>query len=153
MKLHLSQDELLDQVYGVGSKDAHLRTCAECSGRLDALLRTKAQLRAQADPSATIPNEFLAAQRRSIYSRLDQAAASHVRWAPALAGMGLLAMGVLLFPHAQVRVARTPAPTPRVELTTNQLFSDLYSKEQSLEPSAEAPLHELFEQGSGAEEQ
>jgi hypothetical protein len=154
MNPHLSQDELLLQVYGVGHKDAHLRECAECSGRMEALLRTKARLQIGADSGAAVSNAFLAAQRRSIYARLDQAAASHVRWAPALAGAGLLAMGLLLFPHAQVRAPRAPAPTARVELNTNeQVFADLYSLEQSVEPSAAAPIHELFEGTAGSEEQ
>ncbi len=160
MNPHLNQDELLEQVYGVGDRDAHLRECAECSGRLDALLRTKTRLlaearaRVDADSRTEVSSAFLASQRRSIYARLDQAAASHVRWAPALAGAGLLAMGLLLFPHAQVRAPRAPVPTARVELNTNeQVFADLYSLEQSVEPSAAAPIHELFEGTAGPEEQ
>ena len=47
MNPHFSQDELLDQMYGVGAREAHLRECAECSGRMQALLETKARLRAE----------------------------------------------------------------------------------------------------------
>jgi predicted anti-sigma-YlaC factor YlaD len=154
MNPHLSQVELVEQLYGVGGKEAHVRECAECAGRLEALARTKAQLRSQADSRSHVSGAFLAAQRRAVYARLDQAAASHVRWAPALAGAGLLAMGLFLFPHVQLRAPRTPVPTARVELNTNeQLFSDLYSMEQSVEPTAAAPLHELFEGTAGSEEQ
>lgn len=153
---HLTDDEMLDQVYGlgVGSKDGHVRDCAECRGRLDALLRTKASLRSEADARGRVSPSFFAAQRRTVYGRLDQAAAAHVRWAPALAGAGLLAMGLLLFPHMQGLAPHASAPPVRVELNTNeQLFSDLYSMEQSVEPEAVAPIHELFEETAAPGEQ
>lgn len=154
MSRHLSQHELLEHVYGVGSGGAHLRDCAECSARLDAALRTKARLQADADLSSSVSSALLAAQRRAIYGRLDQAARSYVRWAPALAGAGLLAMGLLLLPHARVRTQHAPVPAARVDLSENeQLFSDLYSMEQSVEPSADAPIHELFEEPAAAGEQ
>jgi len=160
MNPHLSQVELVEQLYGVGGKEAHVRECAECAGRLDALLQTRARLltetrlRAEADSRSRVSSAFLAGQRRAIYARLDRAAASHVGWAPALAGAGLLAMGLLLFPHPQVHAPRAPVPTARVELNTNeQLFSDLYSMEQSVEPEAAAPIHELFEGTAAPEEQ
>jgi hypothetical protein len=152
MNPHLSQSELVEQLYGVGGKEAHVRECAECAGRLEALLQLKGRVRSDADTRSRVSGAFLASQRRAIYARLDSAAAAHVRWAPALAGAGLLAMGLFLIPHVQA--PRTPAPTARVELNTNeQLFSDLYSMEQSVEPSAAAPIHELFEGTAGSEEQ
>lgn len=151
---HLSGDEMLELVYGIGPKDGHVRDCAECRGRLDALLRTKAGLRSQEEARSRVSPAFLAAQRRAVYARLDQAATSYVRWAPALAGAGLLAVGLLMFPHAQMRAPRAAAPTARVELNTNeQLFSDLYSMEQSVEPEAVAPIHELFEGTAAPKEQ
>jgi hypothetical protein len=153
MNPHLTQDELLEQLYGVGGKDAHLKDCADCSGRMEALLLVRARLRNDSD-ALSVSDSFLAKQRRTIYARLDQAAAAHVHWAPALAGAGLLAMGLVLFPHAQVRAPHAPVPTARVELNTNeQLFSDLYSMEQSVEPEAVAPIHELFEGTAAPEEQ
>ncbi len=175
MNPHLSQDELLDhmyggQIYGVGSREAHLRECEECSGRMQALLETKARLRAelpalQSTAEAQISDEFLAAQRRSIYARLDRNAAVHVRWAPALAFAGLLAMGLILYrPHSQYGPAQSPDPTARVELNARvevnvggnndaQLVSDLYSMEESVEPLAAAPIHGLFEDTAGAAQQ
>lgn len=174
MNPHLSQDELLDQMYGVGAKEAHLRECGECSGRMQALLATKARLRAetpalQSNADATVSDEFLAAQRRSIYARLDRDAAMHVRWVPALAFAGLLAMGLILYrPHAQYGPAHSTDTTARVELNARaevneavnvgvnndaQLVSDLYSMEDSVEPLAAAPIHGLFEETAGAAQQ
>lgn len=159
MKLHLSQDDLLAQLYGVGANDRHLGECPECAGRLAGMARTKAELRDVAEAGAQVSSGFLAAQRRAIYSRLDKAAASatasYVRWAPALAGAGLLAMGLLLLPHAPVMAPRAPqAAVAQTEMSSDDtLVSDLYSMEQTLEPSADAPIHELFEDGSAAGEQ
>ena len=154
MKFHLNQDQLLEQVYGVGSGEAHLKQCAECAARLQRLMRIKDRHRAEERGRPSPSSAFFAAQRRAIYSRLDHAAGSYVRWAPALAGAALLAVGLMLLPHAQVRTRRAAtASISRVELNDNeQLFSDLYSMEQSVEPSADAPIHELFDEQAGAGE-
>ena len=117
----------------------------------------------------TVSDAFLAAQRRSIYARLDRDAAIHVRWVPALAFAGLLAMGLILYrPHAQYGPAHSTDTTARVELNARaevneavnvgvnndaQLVSDLYSMEDSVEPLAAAPIHGLFEDTAGAAQQ
>jgi predicted anti-sigma-YlaC factor YlaD len=151
---HLSNDDLIREVYGVGAGGAHLRECAECSARMEALLRTKVRLRAEADSRLLASSAFFAAQRRAVYARLDRAAASYVRWAPAVAGAALLAVGLLLFPHARVRAPRTPVPAVQAESSDNdQLFSDLYSMEQSVEPSVDAPIQELFQESAAGGDQ
>ena len=61
-----------------------------------------------------------------------------MRWVPALAAACLLAIGVLVYRPAP-RLACTPDPSDA------QLFSDVYSMEQSTEPLAAAPIHALFE--------
>jgi hypothetical protein len=162
MNPHLSDDELLDRVYGLGESCVpHLRQCEECSARLEAFLRRRTDIVAGAalEPLGAnnfVPsNEFLMAQRRAVYARLDKAPAARMHWAPAaLAVAFLLVMGVfLVHPLAPYRPAGPPAPASAgVELNEEQLFSDLYSMEQSVEPRAAAPIHALFE-GPEAEEQ
>jgi hypothetical protein len=151
---HLTQDELLDRMYGLGENGlAHLRECEECSSRLQALERRRAEMAAM---TPSVSNEFLMAQRRAVYSRLDETALGRARWAPAaLAVAFLLVMGVFLArPHPAYRPMHAPDPAPGVELNSEQggpqtaqeqLFSDLYSMEQSVEPRAAAPIHGLFE--------
>jgi hypothetical protein len=56
-------------------------------------------------------------------------------------------------PHAAYRPVHAPDPAPGVELNQEQLFSDLYSMEQSVEPLAAAPIHALFEGSEGDLEQ
>lgn len=146
---HLSQDELLDRLYGLGGDGvAHVWECEECSSRLQALERRRAEAAAAAP---AVSNEFLMAQRRAVYSRLDETAPGRARWAPAaLAVAFLLVMSVFLArPHAAYRPAHAPAAGPGVELNQEQLFSDLYSMEQSVEPRAAAPIHGLFEASEG----
>jgi hypothetical protein len=157
---HLSNDELLDRMYLVESAPhlavPHLNDCEECSSRLQGLERKRAEVgSAAAAAESGISNEFLAAQRRAIYARLDQPASVRARWAPAaLAAVFLLVMGVFLVrPHPQYHQVRPPDPVVAVDSINEQLFSDLYSMEQSLEPQAAAPIHALFEVSGGDVEQ
>jgi hypothetical protein len=158
MNQHLSQNELLDRMYGLGESGIpHLRECEECSGRFQALERRRAEVTAGSfgKKAAAVSNEFLLTQRRAIYSKLDQAPAARLHWAPAALGVAfLLVTGVFLArPHAQYRPAAPPAPVSGAVLSEEQLFSDLYSMEQSAEPRAAAPIHALFEGSEGDVEQ
>jgi hypothetical protein len=154
---HLSDDELLDRIYGLGENGLpHLRECEECSSRFQALERRRAEIAtASSTANEAVSNEVLAAQRRAIYSRLGQAPAARLHWAPAaLAVAFLLVTGVFLArPHLENRPVRSPDAASGVELRDEQLFSDLYSMEQSDEPRATAPLHALFEGSEGDVEQ
>ncbi|HEY7334414.1 MAG TPA: hypothetical protein VH639_05995 [Bryobacteraceae bacterium] len=142
MNRHLNNDELLDQLYGIGSSEAksHLLQCAVCAARYAAFERR----RAEAATATDVPNDFLAAQRREVYARLGDDPNRHVRWAPAVAAALLLALGMFL-QWPEQRVSESPAPAARAELTDEQLFSDVYSIEESPEPRAAAPIQGLFE--------
>ena len=165
---HLSNDQLLDRLYGLeeaGPESAtHLRECQECSNRFESLKRRRSEMvAASSAKDAAVPNEFLLAQRREIYARLDRTATVNARWAPAaLAVAFLLVMGVFLArPHAVYRPMLPANPTSAMDVAAKQgvesgaeknaeqLFSDLYSMEQSVEPLAAAPIHGLFEASSG----
>ena len=96
-----------------------------------------------------ISSEFLAAQRRQIYQRLSpspsQAMAPRSRmrlfWAPALATACVLALGVFVYhPRPETKPAAT------AEISDAQLFTEVFSMEQSLESSATAPVRALFEE-------
>jgi hypothetical protein len=150
MSQHLSNDALLDRMYGLDeSAVPHLRDCEECSSRFQALERRRAEVVAASfgKNQGALSNEALLAQRRAIYSRLGQAPPARLHWAPAALGVAfLLVTGVfLVHPHRAYRPASPPVPALGVELREEQLFSDLYSMEQSDEPRAAAPLHALFE--------
>jgi len=133
MKKHLTTNELVDRLYGVGP-DGHLDECEECSDHLLELDRRRA-LAAQPAPASP---EFLAAQRRNIYARMGEKPQARMNWVPALAAaVCLLVVGALAHhPAAQV---------VKPEVGDAQLFSDVYSMEQSMEPIAATPIHAIFE--------
>jgi hypothetical protein len=91
---HLTTDELVNLVYGVGPGghlDGHLDDCRDCSERFQELLREK---RAMAE-SLPVSHEFLAAQRRNIYARMGERPQARLKWVPAMAAaVCLIAVGV-----------------------------------------------------------
>lgn len=136
MNTHLSDDQLLDRLYGVAQEDAHLAACGECRARLNELGEKRAAMVSQ-EPMST---EFLAAQRRRIYARLEKQPQAQWKWVPALAAAAMLAIAVFAY-----RPVAAPPPALHTDTADAQLFSDVYSMEQSTEPLAAAPIHALFE--------
>jgi hypothetical protein len=90
-------------------------------------------------PGADVSPEFLAAQRRGIYRRIDQPQRRvHVtRWALSLAMLLMLFAASLTLPR---RHAAAPA------ISDDQLFSDLSAMDQTNEPRAIQPIHGLFQE-------
>jgi len=135
MKKHLTIDELVDRLYGIGAASGHLDECGECSQKFQELR----EVREMAAEPAAASYEFLAAQRRNIYARMGEKPQVRMKWVPALAAAAcLLAAGVFMN-HPQAQVAKPEVVDP-------QLFADVYSMEQSMEPLAAKPIHALFDQ-------
>ena len=92
-------------------------------------------------PSRKSSAEFLAAQRRSIYRRLDEPRHKHAwRWALSLATVILMLAGGLTWEHRQT------SPAISATISDDQLFSDLSAMDQRTEPQAIQPIHSLFEE-------
>ena len=137
---HLSEDALLDAVYGIAGNgaDAHLRGCADCAQRLQEWHEKRSATAASVD----ISGEFLAAQRRKIYERIERPSSKRWLWAPGLAAACALAMGIFVYhPAPQQQPGNKSA-----EISDAKLFGDIYSMEQSPEPAAAAPVRALFEE-------
>jgi ferric-dicitrate binding protein FerR (iron transport regulator) len=138
---HLSEDVLLDAIYGIADaeSEAHAHTCAECAARV-----SEWRERAGVITNSEISDEFLAAQRRQIYARIEGSSLPMSRrvwwWAPALAMAAALIVGIVVWPQHRVAPANSHA-----EVSDVQLFNEVYSFERSAEPSATAPVHALFE--------
>ena len=142
MNKHLTIDELVDKLYGVGSGDylgRHLDGCAECSKRL----RELGERREMATESAPVSYEFLAGQRRNIYARMGEKPQPRMKWVPALAAAACLVVFSVFVHHPVVHPA---AQAAKSEVVDPQLFADVYSMEQSMEPQAAKPIDALFEQ-------
>jgi hypothetical protein len=145
MSGHLNDDQLIDRLYGV-SESAH--RCNECDGRLRAIEQKRAELASPAPVSV----DFLAAQRRAVYSRLGEQPKSRLHWVPATAAaLFLVAAGVVVSHNSYHGVAPVSGPSAvavsHPDTTGDaQLFSDVYAMEQSAEPRAAAPIHALIEE-------
>lgn len=147
MKKHLTTDELVDRLYGVAGAD-HLENCAECADRF----RQLEERRAMAAETLPESGEFLAGQRRNIYARMGERPQAGMKWVPALAAAACLAVVGMVAYHP-VQMAQQMAPqmasqAAKPEIDDAQLFSDVYSMEQSMEPIAAKPIHAIFEQDS-----
>lgn len=131
---HWTENDFQKWLYGLKEEDSHLVDCTGCRADLERLRVTRRHILAEPDVS----EEFLAAQRRSIYNRLNHATRhfAPLRWALSAAVLLVLVVGFTL-----PRLKQSP-----VTLTNDeQLYSDLAAMEQTSEPKAIQPLHKLFE--------
>jgi hypothetical protein len=138
MHKHLSEEDLIELLYGLGPDPSALETCQSCRHRWQSLLeRRKEFLERLPQP----PEAFLAEQRRSIYRRLE--AGRPFGWslepAAALATLGVLALGLLL---------SLPAPErqPTRAANDSQFFTEVYALVESAAPQAAGPIYALFEE-------
>ncbi len=93
----------------------------------------------QSLPEPEVSAEFLAAQRRSIYRRLDEPRNKWISLRLVLS----LAMLLLIFAGG-LTLERRHSAAPAI--SDEQLFSDLSAMEQSSEPKAIQPIHGLFQE-------
>ena len=135
---HWTEDDFTSWLYGLKVDDNHLIECAECRAQSQRIAAVRRQ--ATADPE--VSSDFLAAQRRAIYERLDQPHRHNaaMRWAVSLATVIVL-LGLSV---AYLRPNRSPQPI--YTHADEQLFSDLSQIEQTSEPRAIQPMHNLFEE-------
>jgi anti-sigma factor RsiW len=131
---HWTENDFQKWLYGLKEEDSHLASCSECSAEFERLQVARRRLLAEPE----VPEEFLAAQRRSIYNRLNQATRhfAPLRWALSAAVLLVLVVGFTL-PHLK--------HSPVTLTNDEQLYSDLAAMEQTSEPKAIQPLHKLFE--------
>ena len=153
---HLSDDVLIDGLYGLAAANAsidinaHVRECPACASRWNELREQRAVIAAPVEVGADV----LAAQRRNIYRRIEHASPwEHAsRWAgPAVVAVTACGLAIGVFVHNPQAPARAGIPTaiPAV-ISDTQLYSDVYSMEQSFEPSTAASLRVLFEPDDSA---
>jgi hypothetical protein len=132
---HWTEIDFQNWLYGVKDQDQHVTACADCRAELERLRVERRRLTAQPQVSAY----FLAAQRRSIYNRLEEGRAGH--WA---AWRWVLSTAMLLAIVVGLTIPRWHKTAPAV--SDDQFFRDLSAMEQTAEPKAIQPIHELFEQ-------
>jgi len=138
MHKHLSEDELIELLYGLGPEESLLGPCELCRHRWQSLLEARRQFLAGL-PQAS--EAFLAEQRRSIYRKIEaeQPAGWRLQPAAALATVALVVLGLLL---------SLPAPERQPTRASNdsQFFTEVYALVESAEPLAAVPISALFEE-------
>jgi len=129
---HWNEIDFQNWLYGLKERDSHVDECGHCRGELMRLESRRAEIIAQPEVS----HEFLAAQRRAIYRRLDERPSHRVamRWVLSAAMMLVMIFGVTI----ERRLHTAPA------ISDEQLFSDLTAMDQR-EPKAIQPIDGLFE--------
>jgi hypothetical protein len=147
---HLSDDELIGMLYGVGDRQGHLADCSECEERWDAMLRALGMARSASAKSTEISGHRLAVQRQQILERLEQPSPVSLgwRWVPVATVASLLAAALFLYQRPDVPQPVQPAPAAASAEADAQLFTDVYSMDQDLEPRAVAPIRALFQEAS-----
>ena len=135
---HWTEDDFRNWLYGLKDADSHLATCAACQAESQRLAGVRRRWTADLE----IAPDFLAAQRRAIYDRVTQPRQyrTAMRWTASLATVVLL-LGLSV---AYLRPNR--APQPIYTHADEQLFRDLSRIEQTSEPLAIQPMHNLFEE-------
>ena len=140
---HWTETDFKYWLYGLKELDQHVDDCPECRGELERLQLERSHITASSAVSAPavseeVSPEFLAAQRRRIYERLDQPQRNPllIRW--------VLSAAMLLLMIAGVTFQQLHKAPPAI--SDEQLFRDLSSIEQSAEPRAIQPIHNLFEE-------
>lgn len=145
MNRHLNRDEVIDQLYGIGSEatSAHMASCLACQEELGMYQARRAGVAIPMEVSADI----LAAQRRRILARVEHPSASPLKWIPALAAACLILVFALAYrPSAPVPVTKASNVAPyAAHQEMDQLYSDIYELENAEEPRAASPIRGLFE--------
>ncbi len=140
---HWTDEELVAHLYGVGPENGHLDSCEACGVRLGEMQARRSSLEAvQADEGDAFS---LAAQRRAIYAKLEQA----VRWWSfvavrrwASAGVAALMLGgtVLYYQEHERQQARDAM------LSDAQLAQDVSTLADNPEGLPTAPVQALFDE-------
>jgi hypothetical protein len=140
---HPSEDELLDRLYGVGPEDNHLKVCAECGERWQALLASRRAVVDRAESSVEVESVQLSRQRAAVMDRIKHANPSFFSWrvVTAFAGASAMVLGFVVY-HPQ-RPKETPVQTASSD---SQFFSEIYSEMEQTEPRAVKPIHRLFQE-------
>ncbi len=90
---HWTETDFKHWLYGLKDQDQHLDECPACRGEMERLKRERAQIMADPAASEEVSPEFLAAQRRQIYQRLEQPAPQSTRFALGSFGRDVVADG------------------------------------------------------------
>jgi hypothetical protein len=141
---HWTDEQLIEQIYGIAPKDLHLEGCQECQGRLAAMLSARREVERNGSPEDQLAFDLLAAQRRRVYERIGgsmnwQFAGAIRRWAAAAAMVAVLGGGALVYEQQRRQTSQNTISDIQLAQQVSQIANDS-------EPGATAPLQALFDE-------
>jgi hypothetical protein len=142
--MHWTDDELLAFIYGIGPSGNHMDECPGCQSRLAAMKLSRQTVESSASFTEAVDPSFLAAQRRTIYQRMDKPvrwwnAAPVRRWAAGVATVCILGGSLVVFEHnREMQLAQE-------RMNDAKLAQEVAAMAQDTDVSSMAPLEGLFE--------
>ena len=142
---HWTDEQLIQHLYGIGPEGNHIEQCRDCGERLSAMRSARRMLEAESSVLEQVPFDLLAAQRRSIYSRIAGISSERIglqlrRWTAAAAMVFLLGGGAMILEQNRSR------QVVQNKESDAQLAQEVSRMAQDSEPSATAPLQGLFDE-------
>ena len=142
---HWTDEQLIEHLYGIGPAGEHIESCAYCRERLSSLVAARRALEQQAAMPDQVPFDLLAAQRRTVYARMEREqrwtlSVGGRRWAAACAMVALLAGGTFLYQQRGHQAA------VQSKVTDAQLAQEVSQLAADGESPSTAPLQGLFDE-------
>ena len=149
---HWTDEQMIDHLYGIGPEDNHLAGCEECTGRLSVMVANRSAVEETVSAGDGLTSDFLAAQRRKIYARIDQrskwsSGRSIWRWASAAAAITVVGGGLAVLDQTHsLDLVRHVDQKAQVSsrISDTQLADEVSLLADSPEPQPTAPLQALF---------
>ena len=147
---HWTDGQLIDSLYGIGPEDGHLAACEQCSARLSRLEANRRKVDESAPAGEEVGSDFLAAQRRKIYARMEQRGGWHsrgqvFRWASAAAAVTVVGGGLAMLQETHPVIFQTrQMQKTQVQVSDAQLAEEVSVLADNSEPQPTEPLQALF---------
>jgi predicted anti-sigma-YlaC factor YlaD len=144
--MHATQDELIAYIYH--PEDGHIANCSECQRQISMMLAQRAQIEAAYPQEPSF--DFLAAQRRKIYVRMDAptrwfSRLRWPRWAPATLAILLICGGAAIYQETQTLSPNLHSLFGHNKISDAQLAADVSQIADNPIPQPAAPAEALVQ--------